>query len=95
MTHTPTPWKSTKCTNGDIYIGGHEWVLKIVDKVDFTTMPKEANAAFIATACNAHYPLLKSLKAIRGAIASMPEISNQFVLDHMDAAIALAEVKAS
>lgn len=64
-THTPTPWRISECTNGDIYIGGHEWAAKMVDKVDFTTMPKEANAAFIVRAVNAHEELVQTAKEMQ------------------------------
>lgn len=63
--HTKTPWRITQATNGDIYIGSDEWVLKMVDKVDFTVLPKEANAAFIVRACNAHEDMLKVLQSLR------------------------------
>jgi hypothetical protein len=62
---TPTPWKITEATNGHIYIGGHEWVLKMVDKVDFTTMPKEANAEFVCRAVNNFEYLLLAAKSFR------------------------------
>lgn len=77
--HTPTPWKITKATNGDTYIGGHEWVLKMVSKVDFTALPVEANAAFIVRACNNYETMLKMLKEVAEVMEGWDDPENEIL----------------
>lgn len=102
MNHTPTPWHKesgrpkvrnrsdiTVADCGDYYVGSLE--------------KRQANAAFIEKACNAHDPLLKAAKAAKAELANLacgrgayrkerivgPNVGH--ITDQLDKAIALAE----
>ncbi len=59
MNHTPTPWHQDE----RVFITGPDENMAIVKCLGMDDRKREANAAFIVTACNAHERLVEALQA--------------------------------
>lgn len=92
-THTSLPWIVRTLENFGFnvvhYINGDKFDLARVAKCS-----EEANAAFIARACNSHYELLNALKDAVGALEFSREFHSDlgneeqaFAQDKLDAAL--------
>lgn len=78
--HTPTPWRVEKrVTKGQFVITHHIVSLKGDHIANVTPCDVDANAAFIARACNSHAELLSALEAMLAYIKSpiVPELCEQ------------------
>lgn len=73
-THTPTPWTyiASNCSNF-VHIETDTDHSTIATLAKGTKSQKEANAAFIVRACNAHELLVEALKLHLAFLDSLPE----------------------
>lgn len=63
MKHTPTPWNTGRNFSGELGIWDKlDRAILHSGKDDIACAEREANAAFIVQACNAHEELLGALK---------------------------------
>lgn len=87
--HAATPWSLKKNAKGMRIYSANGYMVADAKTCEGLPMIEDDNAAFIVTACNAHYALLTAAKALRDAMKSRSATATEY--DALDKAIALAE----
>lgn len=89
--HTQGPWQAI---GDEVYGGGRRGPLVACGTaVDTTREEDEANAAFIARACNCHEELLEALKEMTMAFDGIPDEDWDALSDHTQTQLDLAATR--